>query len=201
MKVTLIDHNSRGVESMVQALGICRGKDCTYKTLEKVLEAKPVPHASVLEFGWVMLKIEGVSVKTRIQLERHRLFSSMERSTRSINMSYEEMIIPTTAENPNAMKRRLNDQQWEYTKFLDAHESLEDASYLLPLAIETTFFLAGNLRIWYEYFQKRLCKKHVQDEHYSLAKEMHRAIREIFPIIDKAIPCKNCGECANEKLS
>jgi len=75
MIITLIDHNSKGVETMIKALGICRGNKCTRSSLDKALDAKPVPHMSVLEFGWVCLLVEGVSVKTRIQLERHRMFS------------------------------------------------------------------------------------------------------------------------------
>lgn len=201
MKVTLVDRNMTGIESMIQALGICRGKDCTKETLEKALEARPVPHLSVLEFGWVMLKVEGVSVKTRIQLERHRLFSSMERSTRSIDVSEAEPITPETVKDKAFFNELLEEPLESYQDRLLAGESLEDCSYLLPLAIGTDFFLAGNLRVWFEYFQKRLCKKHVQDEHYRLAREMHRIIRGVFPIVDKAVPCPTCGECANEKLS
>ena len=198
MRVTLIDHNANGVNTMLQALGICRGKECTPATLDKALEAKPVPHASVLEFGWVCLLIEGVSVKARLQVLRSRLFSTMERSTRSIDMSEAKCIVPETSKSPNAMKRELGRTMHIYDRFNEADETLEDSSYVLPLGIETSFFMAGNIRIWFEYFQKRLCKKHVQDEHYRMALDMWHVITELFPIVLKAHPCKKCGECKPE---
>jgi len=198
MKVTLIDSNARGTKTMLQALGICRGKDCTTDTLDKALEAKPVPHASVLEFGWVCLLVEGVSVKARLQVLRSRLFSTMERSTRAIDMSKSRWSTPNTAVFTGDMGEWLDDSVGGYMRAVENGESLEDAAYLLPLGIETSFFMAGNIRIWFEYFQKRLCKKHVQDEHYHLALDMWHVITELFPIVLKAHPCKACGECKME---
>jgi thymidylate synthase ThyX len=196
MKISVIDSNKRGVETMIQALGICRNNECTADTLERVLVAKPVPHMSVLEFGWVCLLVEGVSVKTRIQLLRNRLFSTMERSTRSIDMSMAIAIIPDTVKDKPYFRHSMEDNELDiYQMAIDRGETLEDASYLLPLGVETSFFLAGNLRVFFEYFQKRLCKKHVQDEHYRMAAEMWNVISGVFPIVRKAHPCQACGDC------
>jgi len=195
MIITLIDHNSKGVETMIKALGICRGNKCTRSSLDKALDAKPVPHMSVLEFGWVCLLVDGVSVKTRIQLIRSRLYSTMERSTRSLNMSNEGLVVPDTVKDKQSFTASLLKSMIEYDRSIERGESFEDSSYLLPLAITTKFTLAGNLRIWFEYFQKRLCKKHVQDEHYRMAFEMWNIICELFPIMQKAHPCKACGTC------
>jgi len=164
-------------------------------TLYGALEAKPVPHMSVLEFGWVCLLVEGVSVKTRIQLLRSRLFSTMERSTRALDMSDAECIIPETAKHEQGFWMDANSAMINYKASLAVGETFEDASYSLPVSIETSFFQAGNLRIWYEYFQKRLCKKHVQREHYRMAMEMFSAICCVFPIMASAHPCKKCGKC------
>ena len=201
MKITLIDSNARGLNTMLQALGICRGKECTLDTLDKALEAKPVPHMSVLEFGWVCLLVEGVSVKTRIQVLRSRLFSTMERSTRSIDMGESYFVIPETSIRPKSMQRVMTLELQEYALAKQGGESLEDSAYLLPLGIETSFFMAGNLRIFFEYFQKRLCKKHVQDEHYRLALDMWHMVTELFPIVLKAHPCKACRECMNSDVT
>jgi len=198
MKLTLIDSNARGVNTMLQALGICRGKECSLDTLDKALEAKPVPHMSVLEFGWVCLLVEGVSVKARIQVLRSRLFSTIERSTRSIDMSDANCIVPSTGCDKHTMADDMSNAKYAYHSSINDRESLEDSAYLLPLGIETSFFMAGNLRIWFEYFQKRLCKKHVQDEHYRLAVKMWHELCELFPIVLKAHPCKACGECKTE---
>jgi len=196
MKITVLDSNTKVTETMLQAIGICRGKECTLTTLENALEAKPVPHMSVLEFGWICLMVEGVSVKTRIQLERHRLYSSIERSTRSLDMSHEEIVIPKTVKNRDLFFWSLKRSIAGYMDALERGESLEDASYLLPLGITTKFLLSGNLRTWFEYFGKRLCRKHVQDEHYRMALNMWHEITELFPIMRKAHPCKECGDCA-----
>lgn len=198
MKITMIDSNAKGIETMVQALGICRNKECTATSLIHAMDAKPVPHASVLEFAWVCLLVEGVSVKTRIQLERHRMFSSIERSTRSIDMSHKECIIPSTTMDTKSLDYNCLEAMGNYSDAIFMGESYEDASYLLPLAIETSFFLAGNLRVFFEYFSKRLCSKHVQDEHYRMALEMYIIICKEYPIMRKAQPCKACGMCKEE---
>jgi len=194
MRVTLIDANSNGMQSMVDTIGICRNKKCTLDTIEKALEAKPVPHMSVLEFGWAMVKVEGVSIKTARQLFRHRHFSYMEESTRSVDMSKAEMIEPKTAQDEFGM---FLDSSMSYYQeaILEYCETLEDAAYLLPLGITTKFFLAGNIRTWFEYFEKRLCKKHVQDEHWALAVMAWELLQTEFPILAKAHPCKKCGKC------
>lgn len=198
MRVTITDSNARGTQTMLDALGICRGNECTTDTLIKALGARPVPHMSVLEFGWVCMLVEGVSVKTRIQVLRSRLFSTMERSTRSIDMSNAAVVIPETVKCKDCFGLNIEDSMDGYEDALEEGESLEDASYLLPMGTETDFYMAANLRVWYEYFQKRLCKKHVQDEHYRLAVEMWHELCELYPIMQGAHPCKACGACRDE---
>lgn len=196
--MTVVDRNSNGFNTMIDALGICRGNECTLETLNKALNAKPVPHMSVLEFGWVCIKVEGISVKTRIQVLRSRLFSTMERSTRSVDMTDAEVIIPETSNNKTDMFERMCNQVYRYSDSIEDGESIEDASYLLPMGVETSFFMAANLRVWFEYMQKRLCKKHVQDEHFRLAMEMWNTICELYPVMQKAHPCSVCGDCGKE---
>ena len=198
MKVTLVDYNTKGIESMIEAIGICRGKGCTEATINSVLEAKPVPHMSVLEFGWAMVKVEGVSIKTRLQEVRHRLFSPIERSTRALDMSNEEVVVPETVKDKVRFAASLERIMSLYMPAVSRGETLEDASYLLPMAVTTKFYLAGNIRTWFEYFEKRLCKKHVQDEHYRLAVQMWILLQTKFPVLKKAHPCKKCGTCQPE---
>ena len=196
MRVELIEATNPDV--MLRVMSICRGKTCTQDTMVEALEAKPVPHASLLEFGWVCLLVEGVSVKTRIQLLRSRLFSTMERSTRSIDMTNAGIVVPTTSKTKGTMRKTMDSEMDDYSVAVINGETFEDASYLLPLGVETDFFLAGNLRVWFEYFQKRLCKKHVQDEHYRMAMRMFTTILGVFPTIAKAHPCKACGACERQ---
>lgn len=195
MKVTLIDKNINGIDTIISGLSLCRDKQCTEKTVDHCMTAKPVPHLAALEMCWFAFLVEGVSVKTRIQLERHRMFSSIERSTRSINMSDMELIIPPTAKNPEHFKISYMEAMFNYELAIKQGESLEDASYLLPAAIETRFQLSGNGRVWFEYLQKRLCKKHVMPEHFNFALELYRQLVKEIPCFRYAIPCRECGEC------
>ena len=97
---------------------------------------------SVLEFGWIMVEVEGVSVKCRLQEVRHRIFTTLERSTRALNMSGEEVVISETVKNKEAFRRALGFAMSEYELALGRGESFEDASYLLPMAITTKFLFS-----------------------------------------------------------
>ncbi len=203
MKVTLVDYNAKGLEPVVQALSLCRDKPCTYETVIRCLEAKPVPHLSPLEMTWFCFLVEGLSVKARIQLERHRLFSSLERSTRAIDMSAAELVIPEGVRDKEMFRRAYQQAMENYTRALEVGESLEDASYLLPLGVTTRFQLAGNGRVWLEWLNKRLCKKYVQPEHHQLARMVHQELSGISPelkqVFQFAVPCRYCNECAQLK--
>ncbi len=201
MKVTLIDKNINGIHTITKALSICRDKKCTEKTIDSCLAAKPIPHLSTLEFAWFVFEIEGLSIKVRIQHLRHRLASTMERSTRSIDMSNCTFIVPPTAKHPEKFIERYEQIRQMYISALNEGESIEDASYLLPLATSTKFTWAVNGRILYEYFQKRLCKKYVQAEHYQLAYELFKQVIALVPQFKYAHPCKKCGGCLVEKTN
>jgi len=191
LKVTLIDKNVNGINTVIQALSLCRDKQCTEATVDHCLTAKPVPHLSALEFTWFCFLIEGVSIKTRIQQLRHRHFSTMERSTRSIDVGDSEAITPA-----DDLERYADDMLLMYDVATLTHP-LEDAAYILPLATETKFMLAGNGRVWFEYLQKRLCPEFVQAEHYLLAKELHKQLIKEIPQFKYAHPCRDCGQCVS----
>lgn len=194
MRVELVDSTNG---TMIEALSMCRDKQCTEQTIDHCLKAKPVPHLAVLEFSDFTFRVEGLSVKARIQLERHRLFSSMERSTRHINMSEAEFIVPPTAKNKGLFEKYLGGCRWFYNSLIENGESEEDAAYILPLAVETRFYLKGNGRVFFEYFTKRLCKKHVQPEHYLFARELYRQLVKQIPQFKYANPCRGCGQCSD----
>lgn len=198
MKVTLIDKNTNGIETMLTALNLCRDKQCTEQTIDQCLMAKPIPHLSVLEFCWFCFLVEGVSVKARIQQLRHRHFSTMERSTRSIDVGGHKTIVPPMITNREGFKAHYKDSVAAYDVALIL-DGLEDAAYLLPLGIETKFVLAGNGRVWFEYLQKRLCLEFVQTEHYLLAKELHKQLVKEIPQFKYANPCLNCKQCHEQQ--
>ena len=177
---------------MIESLSLCKNKKCDEETIIDCLKAEPVPHLSVLENCWFTFKVEGVSVKTRIQLERHRLFSTMERSTRHINMSEATTIVPSNAKNPELFEQAYSYAKYYYYYLLEREENIEDASYVLPLGVETKFTLSGNGRVWFEYLSKRMCKKYVQKEHYDLAIGLYSELIRYMSFFKYAIPCLNC---------
>lgn len=196
MKVTLIDKNEKGAETIIKALSLCRNKQCNEKTIDHCLQAKPTPHLSALEFVWYCFLVEGVSIKTRLQQARHRTFSSMERSTRHINMEDAEMIVPPTRiDDGEGYEWDYNEIRETYAEYLAYGEAIEDAAYILPVATGTKFVLAGNGRVWFEYFQKRLCRKHVQREHYLMARELYKQVIREVPQFKYAHPCRYCSIC------
>ncbi len=195
MKITLIDKNVNGIDTVIQALSLCRDKPCTESTVDHCLTAKPVPHLSALEFVWFVFEVDGLSVKARIQQLRHRLASTMERSTRAIDMSDCTFVVPPTAKHPERFIERYEQIRRMYTNAISEGETKEDASYLLPLATSTRFTWAVNGRVAFEYLQKRLCKKHVQAEHYKLAAEIYRQLVKEIPQLRYAHPCQYCLQC------
>lgn len=195
MKVTLIDSNVGGASTIISGLSLCRDKQCTEQTIDHCMTAKPVPHLAALEMCWFAFLVEGVSVKMRIQLERHRMFSSIERSTRHINMSEAEFVVPPTVKDPELFKAAYTACKMWYMKAIDCEEKEEDAAYLLPLGVTTKFQLAGNGRVWFEYLQKRLCKKKVQREHFLFAREVYKQFVRQMPVFKYAHPCRECREC------
>lgn len=196
MKVTLIDQNTYQERTIIDALSLCRAKQCTEDTITHCLTAKPVPHLAALEMCWFAFLVEGVSVKMRIQLERHRLFSSMERSTRHINMSDAEFIIPPTVKRPELFEIFYDLAVSYYEHAIDVNgETEEDAAYMLPMGVTTKFVLAGNGRVWFEYLTKRLCRKHVQAEHFHFAREVYKQLVRQLPVFKFAHPCRECRVC------
>lgn len=195
MKITLIDKNQSGTNAIISGLSLCRNKQCTEKTLTDCMEALPIPHLAALEMSWYCFLVEGLSVKARIQLERHRHQSSIERSTRALDMSDVEFVIPETAKYPSYFSRVYDAVIEWYKGALELGETKEDASYLLSTGITTKFQLSGNGRVFFEYLQKRLCKKHVQREHYRLAQEIYKQLVRENIAFKYAHPCRICHKC------
>ena len=196
MEIKLIDKNMNGLDGIIESLGICRNKQCTEKTLDFCMIDKPIPHLAVLEQTWFKFHIKGLSIKARIQLLRSRLFSNIERSTRSIDMAEAKCIVPDTVKNKEMFDDFYDCIMNMYDDVILDGESLEDAAYLLPLGIETEFDISGNGRVFFEYFTKRLCEKTVQAEHYEFALELYKILlNDGHWYFKHAHPCQYCGKC------
>lgn len=129
-------------------------------------------HFSVLEHGCVTYWIDGVSRNLLLELERHRHLSYSVVSTRYVDMSGRELLIPLEfAELPEEERERLT-RKWiaahamTLDAYTDANRTLVAngsglkaargaARDILPGGISTTLFVTGNIRAWREIIEKR----------------------------------------------
>lgn len=186
MKITLIDYNDGLIDTPIQVMGVCRQKECTVESLQKCLNEKPHPHLSVLEFNWFCFKLEDIPIRVIRQLERHRQFSFMEKSSRHNYMNKIHEGLPgnlySEIENLQACQGDLD---------------YEDASWAVTMANTTDMYIAGNGRVFYEYLQKRLCHKHVLPIHYQFAFKLFAELKRVLPEVFNfnMLTCNSCNKC------
>ena len=158
---------------------------------------KPVPvkklveagHLSVLEHVQATFVIT-CSIQTLLQITRHRHLSFTVQSSRGSELKgYYETSTPYI----NASIQRLM-EVYAYEIF-EGDYPKEDLAYLLPKGAMYQLYVTGNLRAWYEYLPKRLCKR-AQKEHRELAMQIKEQLAEVYPNIfaDVTAPCSYCKE-------
>ena len=77
----------------------------------------------------------------------------------------------------------------------------QDAAYFLPQGVLTSMVMTGNLRAWYEYLPKRLCKR-AMPEHRKVAEMIYAELKKAMPEVfdrdfkngDDRICADECGE-------
>lgn len=158
---------------------------------------KPVPvkklveagHLSVLEHVQATFVIT-CSIQTLLQLTRHRHLSFTVQSSRGSELvDHYETGIP-------AIDGILDRLMEEYSEMIiEADHNKENIAYLLPKGAMYQLYVTGNLRAWYEYLPKRLCKR-AQKEHRELAMQIKEQLAEVYPNIfaDVTAPCSHCKE-------
>lgn len=137
--------------------------------LDKLLRAG---HMSVFEFCWFCFKIIDITRDCADQLRTHRLFSFIMSSTRHVNQHSisSEIDDPTVLEECNGVVERYNNLMLSGVR-------RENARYVLPLGISTDLSMAGNLRMWMEFFPKRTVMQ--------ASPEIRKVAKGIFDIIKK----------------
>lgn len=159
---------------------------------------KPVPikklveagHLSVLEHVQATFVIT-CSIQTLLQITRHRHLSFTVQSSRGseLNGYYE------TGEDLLDLLLELAMKQ--YHDFMKECKDFkkEDLAYLLPKGAMYKLYVTGNLRAWYEYLPKRLCKR-AQKEHREIAMQIKEHLAKVYPNIfeDVTAPCDHCKE-------
>lgn len=211
VKVRLASVTPNYQELLMLACSKPYGKDVTMKGVKRIVDSG---HLSVLEHCYASFEVDE-STRVLGQFTRHRHKSFTVKSARG--SEFNEVVIPQRIEDKIREKVRINnphfcDEQVEnavrsekeklshramelYREFLDEGFPHEDAAYFLPEGVLTSKLVTGNMRAWYEYLPKRLCKR-AMPEHRKLAEMIHEELRKAVPeIFDRDfMPCEHCKE-------
>ena len=190
MKVEL-----KHIESLDKCTGgmsMCYGSKCSINSLVKAVSAG---HLSLLEHASATFELE-CSQKCLAQITRHRHFSFTVESTRGKDITDNGYYDVSEGD------KRLNEllkKYWELTTktrglMLQHGKSKEHAAYVLPLMANVKFYITGNLRVWFEYLQKRLCNR-ASDEHKELALEIYKRLHVLYPSIFNSEVMGLCCGC------
>ena len=192
MKVEL--KHAESLDKCTGGMSMCYGSKCSINSLVKAVSAG---HLSLLEHANATFELE-CSQKCLAQITRHRHFSFTVESTRGKDITDNGYYDVSEGD------KRLNEllkEYWEltiktYGLMLQHGKSKEHAAYVLPLMTNVKFYISGNLRVWFEYLQKRLCNR-ASDEHKELALEIYKRLHVMYPSIfntDVMGLCCGCKE-------
>lgn len=165
--------------------GICYGREGNdAKRLAHIID---VGHLSVLRFGHVVFKIEGISRVCLAQLTRSKHLDYLVRSSRYCDESDAEFIRPEgytrlDLDTQSALARYEDATRQLYKDLREAGMSKQDARFWLPQAQATELYVAGNYQAWVDFIALRNTK-HAQAEVRAVAAEIERQLQEIAPVI------------------
>ena len=165
--------------------GICYGREGNDdKRLAHIIS---VGHLSVLRFGHVVFKVEGISRVCLAQITRSKHLDYLVRSSRYCDESDAEFIRPEGFDKLDAQAQAAIDNHEQYSKSLykalrEAGMSKQDARFYLPQAQATELYVAGNYQAWKDFIKLRNTK-HAQKEVRDVAAEIERQLQGIAPVI------------------
>lgn len=152
-------------------------------------------HESVLEHSCLCVEFNNVSRGFTHQLVRHRLASFTQESTRYVEESEFEIIIPPHKDKdekvaelnlPNGSKTKVSFQEW-----IDLNEQMyrglrkagwlrEDARQVLPTGIRAQIVVTANFREWRHIFKLRT----KPDAHW----EIRQVMKNLLEDVKKKVP-------------
>lgn len=165
--------------------GICYGREGNDdKRLAHIIS---VGHLSVLRFGHVVFKVEGISRVCLAQITRSKHLDYLVRSSRYCDESDAEFIRPEGFGKLDAqVQATLDNYEWYskniYKALREAGMSKQDARFWLPQAQATELYMAGNYQAFLDFIKLRNTK-HAQKEVRDVAAEIERQLQGIAPII------------------
>lgn len=184
--VELINYTHDYSKLLCKAISQCYQKEATDKILRHCIEAG---HLSVLEHATATFELT-CSIQTLLQLSRHRHFSMTVQSSRGTVLQEHLKV------DNEKLQHLINEQVANYVNCNIGEDiSEEDRALLAPKAMVYHLVITGNLRAWYEYLPKRLCKR-AQKEHRELAQQIKDKLAQAFPIVfnQNMMNCSNCKE-------
>ena len=189
MKVELI-HITPNAEKIIEAAGRTawltfdkETEDSAENFVRMLISRK---HYSVLEHATATFRISEVSRTMTHQLVRHRLAAYTQQSQRVVNEGdLKKYSMPPSVQNSDltvqgvfnsVMKKAFN----AYDFLIQRGIKREDARFVLPNACQTQIVMTGNFRTWRHVIKMR-GTKHAQWEIRSVAREIHRILKEECP--------------------
>lgn len=183
MKAELIRYTPEPDELCARAAGKCVGKPGSIKGLQTAIRSG---HLSVLEHACFTFDVDEVSRVLLAQITRHRIASFSVESERYVELEEDQdFIVPETIENSKHYQAVVDWMQRSvalYHTLVDDGILAEDARYVVPQGIETTFLVTMNARELRHFFELRRCNR-AQKEIRDLADEMFRQCRQVAPVL------------------
>lgn len=142
-------------------------------------------HLSVAEHVHFVFEVEDISVACLGQLVRHGLMSHSVQSTRFVDQSDVEFVIPESIANHDfaeAYIKHCDSSLALYKLMRDFGVTKGDARYCLPTGMETSLIVSGNASMWRNFISQR-CDKAAQTEIRMLANEILRQLYKQSPNI------------------
>lgn len=191
MKVEL--KHAESLDKCTGGMSMCYGAKCSVNSLVKAVNAG---HLSLLEHANATFELE-CSQKCLAQITRHRHFSFTVESTRGKDITdngYYDIAREDDLATNTILKNYWKSALEMYNLMLMNGKSKEHAAYVLPLMANVKFYITGNLRVWFEYLQKRLCNR-ASDEHKELALEIYKRLHVLYPSIFNSEVMGLCCGC------
>ena len=183
----LFSYNKDYMKILKFACSMPYGNDVTEKGVQRIIDSG---HLSILEHCNAIFDVR-CSVRVLGQVTRHRHLHFTVQSARGKSP---DMFIDPLNNNRYPLENMTCSIDY-FDKLLGEDYALEDAAYYLPQGVETHLALSGNLRAWFEWLPKRICKR-AMPEHRKLAELIHEELRKAMPeIFDRNfLNCANCKE-------
>lgn len=200
MNVRLISHTNMAANICGEAAAICTNSNAPLKSLRHALDSG---HTSVLEHAFFTFRVEGLSRAAMAQLTRHRLASFDVQSQRYVKIGEDvSLVIPDTIKNSDFAAEVASIMRYVmnlYQRMVDAGIPCEDARYVTPQAVPTTFIMTMNARELLHFFSLRCCNR-AQWEIRELADKMLEICKAQSPMIfENAGPGCVTGKCPEKK--